>query len=294
MTKSGKRKIVFNPKQGFVDLKLKVPCGQCIGCRLEKSRQWALRCHHESLLHADNCFITLTYNDDFLPDDLSLHKKHFQDFLKRMRRSFGPMRYLHCGEYGVATEKNNFIARPHYHAVIFGFDFSDKIFWKKVNGQSLYLSADLEERWEKGYCTVGTLTFDSAAYVARYILKKVNGDQAQSHYERINFETGEVCQVLPEYITMSRRPGIATDWFDQFKSDCYPSDFITINGKKMRPPKFYDNMYEILEPVEFANVKKARKSAMLKHADNLTPERLAVREKCQLSALDNLPRHEDV
>lgn len=282
---TGKRSIVFNSKDGFADLPVQLPCGQCVGCRLERSRQWAIRCAHEASLYADNCFITLTYNDDHLPPDRSLQIDHFQKFMKRLRKKFGEgIRFYHCGEYG-----ENF-GRPHYHACLFNFDFPNKTLWKENNGQLLYRSKDLEKLWTFGYSSIGSVTFESAAYVARYIMKKINGDQAESHYIWIDPETGEIHKRKPEYTTMSRRPGIAKDWFKKFSSDVYPDDFIVMRGKKMRPPKFYDSQFEILSPGEYEKIKNTRKRNSLKHVDNNTPERLHVREVVQKSRLNLLPR----
>ena len=102
LTKNGKRAIVFDRKKGYVDQPLEVPCGQCIGCRLDRSRDWALRCIHEAQLHEDNSYITLTYDDDNLPANASLDKSDFQKFMKRLRKSLGDkkVRFFHCGEYG--------------------------------------------------------------------------------------------------------------------------------------------------------------------------------------------------
>ena len=112
LSPNGKRTIVFKPNLGFVDLPVLVPCGQCCGCRLERSRQWAIRCTHEASLHENNCFITLTFNDDNLPSDKSLDVRHFQLFMKRLRKQFGSnIRYYHCGEYG-----ENFVVRIIMHA----------------------------------------------------------------------------------------------------------------------------------------------------------------------------------
>ncbi len=115
--------IVFHERRWYNTVKtLSLPCGQCIGCRLERSRQWAMRCMHEAQLHENNCFITLTYDNTHLPSDGSLHYKDFQLFIKRLRKKFGNtrIRYYMAGEYG-----ENF-GRPHFHACIFGHDFHDK------------------------------------------------------------------------------------------------------------------------------------------------------------------------
>jgi len=278
--------IVFNPRDGWVDRPLTIPCGQCVGCRLERSRQWAVRCVHEASLHEDNCFITLTYNNESLPEDGSLNKKHFQDFMKRLRKKFKnkKIRYYHCGEYG---DKN---FRPHYHAIIFGLEFDDQKLFTVTNGEKLYTSEILEKLWPFGFSTIGTVTFESAAYVARYVMKKVNGKNAKNHYERIDSNTGEIYNLVPEYNTMSRRPGIASKWFDKYKDDVYPSDNIHLREKTFRPPKFYDKMYEHLMPDEMEKIKKQRMINMQKHADDNTADRLAVKEQVKNAQLNKLIR----
>ena len=179
---------------------LKIPCGQCIGCRLEYSRSWAVRCCHESSLHIFNSFITLTYDPSHLPVDGSLNIEHFQKFMKRLRKKLHPLkiRFFHCGEYGDLTR------RPHYHALIFGYAFPDRKLFKKSKSGDLYTSELLTKVWGLGHASVGDLTFESAAYVARYIMKKVNGDLVKSHYEAIDYETGEIFNLKPEYVSISR------------------------------------------------------------------------------------------
>lgn len=284
---SGKRGITFSRSNAYqFDAPLKIPCGQCIGCRLERSRQWAIRCMHESTLHDANCFITLTYNDDCLPSDGGLHLDHFQKFMKRLRkRSGNGIRFFHCGEYG---EKNG---RPHYHACIFNLDFSDKKLWSIQNNNRLYTSEILNELWPFGYCVIGDVTFESAAYVARYIMKKVTGDAASIHYTDWNPETGEVInEKKPEYVTMSRRPGIARLWIDKFTDDVYPHDYVVVNGKKIRPPRYYDRVLETTRPYEFDVVKENREITGKKFTENNTENRLAIREKCQYARLKLLKR----
>ena len=278
--------IVFNPTHGWVDRPLTIPCGQCVGCRLERSRQWAVRCVHEASLHEDNCFITLTYNNESLPEDGSLNKKHFQDFMKRLRKKYKnkKIRYYHCGEYG---DKN---FRPHYHAIIFGLQFDDQKLFTVNNGEKLYTSEKLEKLWPFGFSTIGTVTFESAAYVARYVMKKVNGKNAKNHYERVDSNTGEIYSLVPEYNTMSRRPGIAAGWFDKYKDDVYPSDNIHLREKTFRPPKFYDKMYEHLMPNEMEKIKMQRMKNMQKHVKDNTAERLAVKEQVKHAQLNKLIR----
>ena len=242
---SGKWPIVFNIKEGYRDLEIEVPCNKCIGCRIERSKQWALRCIHEARLHQKNCFITLSYNDYHLPKDLSLDKTHFQKFMKRLRKKYGDgIRYYQCGEYG---EKNG---RPHYHACIFNHDFSDKYLWSVKNGVKLYRSESLDKIWGKGFATVGDVTYESAAYVARYIMKKVLGDGAAEYYNGKE----------PEYTTMSRRPGIGKKFYEKYKDNIYSHDeVVRPGGKKFKPPKFYDNLLEIEDQNKLHKIKVKRK-----------------------------------
>lgn len=283
-TDNGKRQISFkSPSHPAVPIEL--PCGQCIGCRLERSRQWAMRITHEASLYENNAFITLTYSDLHAPHDGSLRVRDFQLFMKRLRKEYGNgIRFFHCGEYG-----ENF-GRPHYHACIFNIDFPDKYLWSQRNGNNLYRSPNLEKIWPFGFSSIGSVTFESAAYVARYILKKRTGSSAVDHYMHIDPATGEITQRTPEYVTMSRRPGIGKDWFVRYLPDIYPHDYIVLNGQKLKPPKFYDSQYELLYPDELSILKKNRKTVAKKHIDNNTPDRLHTREQVQLARLSQLKR----
>lgn len=274
--RSGKWPITFNPAQGYLDMPVKVPCGQCIGCRLERSRQWALRCVHEASLYEHNCFVTLTYNDKCLPPGGTLVKRDHQLFLKRLRKYLEPekIRYYMCGEYGEQLQ------RPHYHFILFNCDFKDKQLFKLNNGFPLYTSKTLELLWPFGFSTIGNVTFETCAYTARYVLKKINGDIAEDHYK------GR----LPEYTCMSRRPGIAHDWVEKYEDDVYPHDYVVIrNGIKCRPPRYYDKLYDLDHPDVFRGVKARRKYKASKSPDG-TYERLHVRETVQLAKLKKLIR----
>lgn len=278
---SGKGTIVFR-KEDSCGIRIDLPCGQCIGCRLERSRQWAVRMMHEASLHQDNCFLTLTYDPQHLPGDLSLDKRHFQLFMKRFRKRCGKVRFFHCGEYGESS------GRPHYHAIFFGFDFPDKEVYTERNGVRLYSSALLDELWGLGVCRIGAVSFESCAYVARYVMKKVTGDSAESFYSRVSL-SGSVYSVLPEYCTMSRRPGIARQWFEEYGSEAYPSDEVISRGFPSRPPRYYDNLLEASEPEVFSVVKRKRVATAKERslvcdrdgvAINAGAQRLRVREKC--------------
>lgn len=278
---AGKHNIAFKPHTDSVELQL--PCGRCIGCRLQRSKQWAIRCVHEASLYEENCFLTLTYSDEHLPFDESINVKHIQKFIKRLRKKYPgkTIRYFHCGEYG---EDNR---RPHYHICLFNFDFHHKDLWSDRNDIKLYTSEELQSLWPYGHSTIGELTFDSAAYVARYITKKINGEQAEEHYQHVT-RYGELVQLQPEYITMSRRPGIASGWYDKYKTDVYPHDYVIHRGLKLKPPKFYDNLYDIDHPFSFDEIKEKRVNDGYQFSQDTTPERLHVREK--IKQLKKIPR----
>nr|QJB20620.1 MAG: replication initiator protein [Microvirus sp.] len=265
-----------------------VPCGQCIGCRLERSRQWAIRCIHEASMFGNkNVFVTLTYDPEHLPKDGSLDYRHFQLFMKRLRKKFGSgVRFYMCGEYG---DENG---RPHYHAILFNVEFKDRVRWRKTpTGYYQYRSKILEDLWQLGNCEFGDVTFKSAAYVARYIMKKVTGDQATFHYCDIDPETGEIkAELKPEFNNMSRRPGIGRDWIEKFQSDVYPHGYAVVNGYKVRPPRYYDQFFKAVDPKEFDHLCLTRKVEIRKKASDMTLERLAVRERVAQSNLDRLVR----
>lgn len=302
---TGKRSITFRASEGFTDLPVTVACGRCIGCRLERSRQWALRCVHEAQLHQDNCFVTLTYNDENLPVGGTLIKKHFQDFMKRLRRKhLGKIQYFHCGEYGDLCRSCRKVSkrcdcaryepspgRPHYHALLFGVRFPDILpFKKSADGSALFTSAALSSLWPLGFSTVGEVTFESAAYCARYIVKKISGEPAVAHYRSVVGETGEVIDRLPEYITMSLKPAIGKNWYGEFSSDVYPDDFVVIRGKRMKPPKYYDQLHDGNAPAAHAEIKQERRRFAATQSHNATPERLAVRKKVKEAQISNLKR----
>lgn len=266
--KTGKRYIRFRECQ-FVGgtEEIKVSCGSCEGCRIERSRQWAVRCWHEASLYENNVFITLTFAPKYLDSQGSLRKVDFQKFMKRLRKRFygntkSNVRYFHCGEYG------DKFGRPHHHACLFNFTFPDMVRSRTTSaGYPVYQSQILSELWPYGIHEIGDVTLRSAGYVARYILKKVGGHASWNHYE----------QKEPEYVTMSRRPGIAHEWFKKYKSDVYPGDYVAMEGGfKSLPPKYYDKQFELTNPLEFANFKAAR-IERAKNDPHNTPERIAVR-----------------
>lgn len=270
-------------RSGYIDRPQQVPCGRCIGCRLERARQWAIRCMHESELHEQNSFITLTYR----PNELiyggnltgTLVPRHLTLFWKRLRKEYGDgIRYFACGEYG---DQYN---RPHYHAALFGLDFQDKRLLKTTaNGDNLYTSDSLDSLWTHGDTIIGALTFESASYVARYIMDKKLGNQKE-YYEQQGIE--------PEFVRMSRRPGLGTGWYDKYRSDLYPHGYAVIRGGiKSSIPRFYNNKYEISHPIQFKKLKLKRLDAMSEQWRENTPYRLRVRERIKNTQIRNLKRN---
>lgn len=295
------------PKRGDkVKRELQLPCGGCEGCLLERSRNWAIRCMHEARQWENNCFITLTYKD--VPNCNSLNHAHFQRFMKVFRDNYQgaqpyvdprtnkvshPIRYYMAGEYGSRY------GRPHYHACIFNFDFKDREYLCTTNsGSKLFRSAQLEELWSEGkgsnrrslgFSSIGDVTFESAAYVARYVMKKAQQEFDASYTDEHTGEYYEDVRV-PEYNRMSLRPGIGATWLDQYKADVYPHDEVIVNGFPTRPPRYYDKRLEEFDPDMYEAVGHERVVRGLKKCKDNTPERLGARQSVLKAKLQKLVR----
>ena len=322
----------YSPLKGWKDLetggikfrqegcgeKMEVACGQCLGCRLDRSRMWAMRIVHESCLHeinGGNCFVTLTYRDRIdcddeqlrngfhVPDDWSLNKKHFQDFMKRLRKAFSPqkIRFYMCGEYGnhckhgidlgIVVCPLCRVGRPHYHACLFNCSFPDLAAYGSRDGELRYTSPFLESIWKYGFVDVGELNFESAAYVARYILKKVNGDMAHDHYMLYDLD-GCITFVEPEFTLMSRRPGIGRDWYRKYADDVFPSDEVPVPGSGVfkKVPRYYEELFKDANPLKLEEIKRMRQEFLKAHGDDYTPERLMDKYKVKKAQVDMLKR----
>lgn len=271
-----------NPtKDGY---KLELPCGRCVGCKLDARRAWSIRIMHEAQLYDRNWFATLTYADEHLPSSRSLEYRHFQLFMKRLRKRLRgvsegpeggrPLRFFCAGEYGGRT------SRPHFHAILFNLSTGDE--QEYVNGS--FRSAMLEELWLKGTVQLDSVTPQSAAYVAGYSQKKVHGPRAALYYEDvIDVKTGEVTRRRPEFVAMSLKPGIGTWWFRKYGKDLFPHDFAVSEGKRWKVPRFYWNKFRLeadgaqVEELEYGRFLRAQASA-----GESTPERRAVREEVAL------------
>lgn len=220
-----------------------IPCGHCIGCRLDYSRRWADRLMLEMKYHQNNYFVTLTYDDSHVPviytsdNDkdvrLTLDKRDVQLFLKRLRKTQDTkIRYYLSGEYGEGT------FRPHYHAIIFGLKVDDLKFYKKnERGDKLYVSESLMKIWGKGLVIVGEANWDTAAYTARYVVGKQTGSAEMKYYLGIE----------PPFSLMSRNPGIGKQYFTD-NPDILEREKIYIStkdgGHEIAIPRYFKKLAE--------------------------------------------------
>ena len=307
-----------------------VACGQCLGCRLDYGLMWSVRIGHEASLYRSlggSCMVTLTYRDrrecsleqlrkqKHVPDDWSLHLSHFQNFMKRLRKTTRrKLRYFHVGEYGrkcrhgydVEMEKcvhGCRLGRPHYHACLFNEDFSDDLVpYGSDFGEMRFTSPRLAETWGFGFVDVSDLNFTTAAYVARYILKKVNGVRAWDHYYATDLD-GKAIQLQREYATMSRGGiceecgerscknapgGIGKKWFELYKGDVFPADEVPVLGKGVlkKVPRFYEELFKIERPLKLEEIKEIRKKYKKENPREFEPDRLEAKFKCMKARLE--------
>jgi len=224
-----------------------LPCRNCLSCRIDRTRDWTVRIMHESQLHDQNMFLTLTYDEENLPKDKSLNHDHFTQFMDRLRAHARytegkKVSYYMCGEYGDKT------GRAHYHAIIFGYRYPDTIKF----GKSLYNSETLMKHWKLGHTSIGNVEPQSARYVAGYIMKKITGDLAEDKYRYIDHDTGETWMLKPPYNRMSTRPAIGKKWFEKFGMSDFGTDpenlICHIGGKPYPIPKYYLSLLERKDP----------------------------------------------
>lgn len=265
-------------ERGDLVRSISLPCGRCIGCLSDRAQQWAVRIMHEVALQDDNCFLTLTYDDDHLPPGGTLVYRDFRLFVKRLRklRAGKALRYFVVGEYGGDR------GRPHYHCGLFNEAFrEDRVAYRKAGKFQIYKSETLSRLWPHGLHEIGELTQQSAAYMARYSLKKVGGDLAREHYGDLE----------PEFVHMSLRPGIGARWFARFGADVYPHDRVVVGGKKVRPPRFYDKLLKRKDRPLLTDLKEGREErARLRWEDN-TVARLKDREIVAEARMKNFKRN---
>ncbi|QCQ84580.1 replication initiator protein [Blackfly microvirus SF02] len=278
MVPNPEKKLVFRKDKSETGVGLKIPCGKCAGCRLEQSRQWAMRCMHEKKMHpgAGSAFVTLTYDDKYLPKDYGLHKPDLQNFMKRLRNNReNGLRFFACGEYG---EK---LQRPHYHILLFNTSFPDmkKNLNQRANQHDISTSAELSQLWPYGQNFIGEVTFDSCAYVARYISKKLASRE-------IILADGRKLVRDPEFTCMSMRPGLGTAYYEKYGNEIHTHDSVVVRGYEVSPPRFYDEKLRKTDPARYEEIKKLRRRRIMKlsKADN-TQARLRVREIVSLAKL---------
>lgn len=288
---------------------LQIPCGQCAECRLKRSREWAVRCMHEASLHHDNCFLTLTYSDvdGVVPmQAISLCYSHYSGFMKRLREhnsrfarcssvdrlkpDKNKILFLAAGEYGETNPltgvKDGGKYRAHFHAILFNYNFPDRVPVKLINGGDYWKSALADRLWGHGNVIIGKVEFESAAYVARYAMKKVTGDLAKSVYSVV-MPDGEIIERVPEMMVMSKRPAIGARWFEKYGRHAYAHDSVIARGVPMQPPRYYDKLLPKVVRGMIQEQREVKGSA--RRADH-TDERNNVRNDVVLAGLNQVER----
>lgn len=286
---------------------LELPCGQCRGCKLEYSRQWGCRIADEAqfiweMFNLPSSFITLTYAEKWIPDYGTLLKDDLQKFIKRLRRRIEPqkIRYYAAGEYGTRCPKHEIhdclacgsIQRPHYHAIILGYDFPDRQYVGDREGLCVYHSEFLEDVWKYGFHEIGSVSFESAAYVARYVMKKITGPQADDgHYMRHCWKRDSWFEVEPEFALMSTNPGIGRGFAEKYQIDHLENDeyYVAGRGKIGKMPKYYLQLYEDMYPEYVEKLKEDRREAFAKSL--VDGPSLEARARVQDAKIDQLRRN---
>jgi hypothetical protein len=280
--------IIFSYKPNVIS-ELKLPCGQCIGCRLNHAENWAIRMVHEAQMHEENSFITLTYDENNLPENESLHYPDVTRFLKRLRKALsktpykGKIKYYRVGEYG---DENS---RPHYHIILFGFDFTykirykglenEKIHWRSNGDRKYYISSFLNALWDRGHAELGDVDYATCMYVAKYVTKKVTGKEKEAHYG----------DKEPEKAAMSKKEPIGHSWLKKFSSDVYNTDSVILDAKRFRVPKSYDTWLEKNDPALYDEIKIAREE----NSKYIDQEELTLKHRVKLHNMRDQTREFD-
>lgn len=280
---------IWHPIKGHWDItkRFMTKCDQCSGCRSSYTRSWSLRCWHESLFHKENCFLTLTVNEDSMESVFpgrSLCYEPFQVFIRALRKRLRlKLRFFMCGEYGEQ------FSRPHYHAIIFGWypSVSDRTFYKSTPAGDLYVSKAVSQCWPFGFHTIGTFSRESAGYVAGYMQKKIKGKLAPKWYGGRH----------PEFAKCSngggsKTGGLGKQFYSKFKRDLYDAkDAVTLpGGSKVSIPRYYDKLHSFYHPSHMEKVKLRRQEPDALRDFESTPARLAVREHIHRARLSKLRR----
>lgn len=247
-----------------------VPCGHCLGCRTDQARGWAVRMVHEGDVNPPAWMVTLTYRPEKIPENGTLAPRDPTLFVKRLRGSLSErFSYYLAGEYGDLS------GRPHYHAVLFGARFLDRDRITDRNGAPVFRSDSLEAAWKLGLCEFTGLNYAAARYVAAYVRKKVRQKDHPEAYVRVNPLTGELVDIEREYGRMSRRPAIGRRWIEKYWKDVYPRDYVVMDGRELKPPRYYDKWMEAHHPRLMLEVKQQRLEDIVDFPD----EQLRMREK---------------
>lgn len=224
---------------------LEVPCGHCIACRIARTREWTIRLLHESEFWEDTSFLTLTYNDDYLPSDGSLVPRDLTLFFKRLRKDLEKdkrkIKYYACGEYG------DTYGRPHYHAIVFGLSPKDK--------------GIVEDNWTYGFVRIGTVTYDSCRYVAGYVQKKLYGKGAELYDEK---------GIYPPFSRMSK--GLGEKYVEKYWNKLYSQETVTVRGIPMGLPRYYKNKLDYDGFLSYDSTKEVNfeKSVLKAHEDYIS------------------------
>lgn len=258
---TGKRSVLFGKNGSWLDVPVMIPCGKCEGCLLARSYEWSIRCICEGYNHKESYFLTLTYDNEHLPDGGNLVRSHFQSFMKRLRRKFEgyKIKVFYCGEYGERR------GRPHYHAIIFGLPLNElgiKYYFRDVSkrGQKNYNCPFLDKIWQQGEVVLGMVTRQSCAYVAQYTLKKNKARWMQSYGDRVK-----------PFVGASTRNAIGFDFFFKYFRDIFRRGFFTLEGMTdknghptlIKPIRYFKRMLEKHYPIDYIKyVRRPRQRAI--------------------------------
>lgn len=290
---------------------VEIPCGSCVGCRIAhckemsarawfEAQQWKYisddytrgvfgeRVYKEKLCCA---FITLTLSPEYMEyrteklgyPYFRLDHREFQLFMKRLRKYHSPIRYFMCGEYGSKT------GRPHYHAIIYGFDFPDKQLAVKTRVGAYYNSKILDDLWSvrdpfnhklimrMGLTSVSEVTAETCSYVARYVLKKLEDGSFDGSYTK-----------------MSTNPGIGFCWLEHNMNNMINLDYVNTGKYLIKPPRYYDNKVKELYPEYYEQViQPRRREHAMRVSQDLSLERLADLKSIHGGKIDILKRKDN-
>lgn len=278
--------LIFYNKPGYKQLT--VPCNYCIGCKIDRKLQWTTRSVHEAQMHEENSFVTLTYDDEHLPPGFTLVKKDMSDFIKRLRRRidyYSPghrIKFRGCGEYGDNTY------RPHFHILIHGFTPPDLEPYQNVEDYWTYTSDLLDEIWGNGFTVTADVNKSTAAYVNGYLDKKFMYQDYEETHKIVDPRDGKTYIREPEYVTTST--GYGKTWFQEFKTDCYPTDSVVIDGRQVKPPAYYDRLFKIDDEESLEKIKAKRKQKRderIKLKGEVPQYRLDTQAECKILGIEH-------